>query len=401
MNYAHRTAHRALLCLFLVNCTHSITSTHHDINVENSFSVETIHGSMQVTDPLIIELINSPAMQRLKHIKQYGTTDYVMRHKTVYTRFDHSLGVYYILCQHGAGRAEQVAGLLHDVSHTVFSHVCDLLFMGDLTKGAYQDFVHEEFLNEHGIREILAKHGFTVADIMPKNSSFRALEQEAPALCADRIEYNLYAAHMDNLLSQEDLDEVRRDLHFDGHDWYFDRAHIAKKFALISLHQTVYLWGSPHNILIAQWTCDALKRALDIGLITQEDICYTMTDEQMWSRLTTCNDAEIVAAMDALLDCNRLFSWSSDDEQGIAITLKAKCRGVDPLVNTAQGLQPLSAIDADFKKNYELVKKNMRKGWHVLLHKKPLGDVAKNSLDPRLAIEAIVDLQKNTTLVVA
>lgn len=388
-----------IICLLVLSGTYS-AHAHNDINkIESStFFVETIHGSLAVNDPLIIELIMSPAMQRLKNIRQYGTSDYVLKHEKSYTRFEHSLGVYYILCKNGTGRAEQVAGLLHDVSHTVFSHACDPLFMGDLTKGAYQDTIHEEFLEHYGIKDILAKYGFTVADVLPKNTHFRALEQEAPALCADRIEYNIYAAFMDNLLSREDIEIIRQDLHFDGHDWYFEHAQIAKKFALISLHQTVYMWGSPNGILVNNWTCQALKRALDIGLIEKEDIFYKLTDDQMWQKLNECKDSEIVAAMYKIMHCDLLFSWPKGDENKATINLKAKFRGVDPLVKTNDGLVLLSNLDSEFKKNYELVKNSMQKGWNIVLLREPTRSPITDSLDPRLEFEGIASLQNKNSI---
>lgn len=387
------------ICLLIFSYSYTISQISNDIHIEHSaFLVNTIHGNLTVRDPLIIELIKSPAMQRLKNIRQYGTTDYVLKHKTIYTRFDHSLGVYYILCKHGASRAEQVAGLLHDISHTVFSHACDPLFMGNLTKGAYQDTIHEEFLEHYGIKDILAKYGFTIADVLPKNKHFRALEQEAPALCADRIEYNIYAAYMDDLLSKNEIKEIQHGLHFDGDNWYFDDAQVAKKFALISLHQTVYMWGGPHNILINNWTCEALKQALDIGLIKKEDILYNLTDDQMWKKLNECTDPVIISTINKIMHCNLLFSWPRNDEKDFAVTLKAKFRGVDPFVKTCNGLVLLSNLDADFKKSYELVKKTMQTGWNVILHSTPTRNVSSNYLDPRLELGEIVLLQNNSNI---
>src|SRR3989344_9249800 len=83
-------------------------------------------GPQFITDPLIIELLGNPLMKRLEHINQYGAFSYVCP-KMYTTRLEHSLGVYFLLKSWGAPRAEQVAGLLHDVGHTVFSHVGDWL----------------------------------------------------------------------------------------------------------------------------------------------------------------------------------------------------------------------------------------------------------------------------------
>jgi uncharacterized protein len=116
------------------------------LQVKESLFFQTIHGDLIVDDPLALELIQSPVMQRLKYINQYGVNEFVLPAKTYhYTRFDHCLGVYQILKARGAPRLEQIAGLLHDASHTVFSHTMDVLFMGGMNKGSYQDSIHEDF----------------------------------------------------------------------------------------------------------------------------------------------------------------------------------------------------------------------------------------------------------------
>lgn len=369
-------------------------------DVQQNLIATTLYGSLRIDDPLAIELINSPAMQRLKHIHQYGPNDYLEKRKAVYTRFDHSLGVYYILCKHGASRLEQIAGLLHDVSHTVFSHACDPLFMGDQTKGAYQDSVHKQFLERYGIKEILAKYGISVDDVMPKNSDFRALEQELPALCADRIEYNLYAAWLDDLLSRDEVKKIEADLHFDGVNWYFNHKKWAKKFALVSLHQTIYNWGSPHTLIANDWICRALKRAIAIGLIEKEDIFYRLTDDQLWQRLIQSNDEQIVIAMDKVSKSNQLFCWRDPYRDQIIILLKAKFRGVDPLVKHGNKLVRLSLIDQAFAAQYTAIKNRVDAGWPVVLHNSADNycAICARELDPRLRWREVAALQKKSTV---
>src|SRR3989344_7109547 len=93
--------------------------------------LDKVYGQHDVADLVILELIASPAFQRLRGICQKGL-------QGEYTRFDHSLGTMLLLRMLGATLEEQVAGLTHDVSHTAFSHLVDLI-TGTAQKDDLQD----------------------------------------------------------------------------------------------------------------------------------------------------------------------------------------------------------------------------------------------------------------------
>src|SRR5205807_2656177 len=140
--------------------------------------------------PVLEKLINSPSMQRLKKIKQSGLP------KSLYIefdRFEHSIGVMLILRILGASLEEQIAGLLHDVSHTAFSHLIDWV-MGDTLKEDFQDKNHKKFIKSSEIPKILERYGFDVKRVI-KIKSFPLLEQPSPNLCAYRVDYALREFH--------------------------------------------------------------------------------------------------------------------------------------------------------------------------------------------------------------
>ncbi len=100
-----------------------------------------VYGIFKVTSPVILELIKSPSLLRLKKIAQYGVPDKYY-HLRGYSRYEHSLGVMLLLKKLGASEKEQIAGLLHDISHTAFSHLVDwVLDQGD--KEIFQDDNHK------------------------------------------------------------------------------------------------------------------------------------------------------------------------------------------------------------------------------------------------------------------
>jgi len=145
-----------------------------------------IYGKFEITSPVILELINSPSLQRLKKIAQYGIPNKYY-HLVGYSRYEHSVGVMLLLKKLGASEKEQIAGLLHDISHTAFSHVIDWIFdQGD--RESFQDDHHEEYFYKTEAPSILKKYHLSPKEILDYHR-YSLLEQPIPALCADRIDY--------------------------------------------------------------------------------------------------------------------------------------------------------------------------------------------------------------------
>ena len=128
--------------------------------VTTSFSVfsrelllETLFGKLLVKDEVIIDLLESEAVQRMKHVDQSGITHYY-GHVPAFSRYDHSIGVYHLTTLYSSSKKEQVAALLHDISHTVFSHLGDMIFDHDEVESSdsYQDSIHYWFLNKANIK---------------------------------------------------------------------------------------------------------------------------------------------------------------------------------------------------------------------------------------------------------
>ena len=71
----------------------------HDFNFklsEEKVFKDPVHGYVHVRDKIIWDLIGTKEFQRLRRIKQLGTT-YLTFHGAEHSRFNHSLGVYEIV----------------------------------------------------------------------------------------------------------------------------------------------------------------------------------------------------------------------------------------------------------------------------------------------------------------
>jgi HD superfamily phosphohydrolase len=100
-----------------------------------------VHKYIYVQEPLIWDLINTKEFQRLRRIRQLGTSFYTF-HGAEHSRFSHSLGVYEIarkiISQFERNGYEDwpeeerllclCAALLHDIGHGPFSHSIETVF---------------------------------------------------------------------------------------------------------------------------------------------------------------------------------------------------------------------------------------------------------------------------------
>jgi len=129
----------------------------------NAATISTAFGDVQEHNPVILKLITSKAMQRLKHIDQSGPDAYFTPNFISFSRYDHSIGVYAILKRYNVSTQEQIAGLMHDASHTVFSHVADIVFQkGSQRSESYQDNIHNWFLASMGVDKIIEPYKLTI-----------------------------------------------------------------------------------------------------------------------------------------------------------------------------------------------------------------------------------------------
>lgn len=330
-----------------------------------SITLNTLYGSLYITEPVLIALIESQPLQRLKEVYQLGIWRY--SHKDdQFTRYDHSLGVFALVRIQGGTLREQIAALLHDVSHTVFSHVGAFFFVTSSKEmDEFQDNLHAWYIAKTGLADILKKHGFTVEEILPKNKEFKRLEQDLPQLCADRIDYNIRGAIWDDLITPEQAKQIINDLHFTDGTWYFTSQESARLLANASLTMTIGIWGSAENFVTGKWLAAALKRSAWLGVISKDDV-YFSTDTAVWNKMLASNDPEI---LELLYKITHSWEYFELNETYYDELIKGKFRGLNPLVKTEQGYQHLLDIDQEYVEKYYAAQEIILTGWHVRMIK--------------------------------
>ena len=189
-----------------------------------------LYGTAQITEPVIIDLVKSNALQRLKCIDQAGYFE-VFLPASSHSRFEHSLGVYILLKKYGAPLEEQIAGLIHDVSHSAFSHCIDYVFGAEKQKThRHQDSLFSDFVAKSDIPTILHKYSINLSYILNERH-FPLKEKELPDLCADRIDYSLRTAVVYKVITNKELHYFFHHLQTLKNQWIFDSYSSAQKYA--------------------------------------------------------------------------------------------------------------------------------------------------------------------------
>lgn len=329
-------------------------------NVYAEEVVHTLYGDFTITEHVLCELLHNPFVERLQSIHQYGINAYSVK-KPDFSRYIHSVGVMVLLRKYEAPVCEQIAGLLHDVSHTVFSHVGDRVFDCHAQKSSYQDNIHKKFLEQTTIPGVLAKYEYVPDDILHKNTDFKRLEQDLPDICADRLEYILRGGFAEGVLSKDDIKTILDDLCFEDGVWYFVNEQSALKLARTSIYLPEHIWFSPENQFADHCAAQALKRAAAIGILTYDDIHFSI-DDIVWHKLNLCQDSVV---HDWLAKLN---SWSTafvvGTKESHDFWCSTKSQAINPWVKTKDGLKRLADVSTVYAAEYARSKELLTPGFY-------------------------------------
>lgn len=180
-----------------------------------------VHGQIHVRDRLIWDLIQTAEFQRLRRIRQLGTT-YFTFHGAEHSRFTHSLGVYEIVrriideeWESDLDPLERMvalcSALLHDLGHGPFSHSFEKVFHLD-----HELYTKEILLGETEIHAcLLSYHSelpLRVSQVIDKTyENPVVVSLISSQIDADRMDYLLRDAYFSGVsYGNFDLDRILR-----------------------------------------------------------------------------------------------------------------------------------------------------------------------------------------------
>lgn len=311
-----------------------------------------VYGQIKIEEPIIIELIKTRALQRLKGVDQAGYFEPYFpgsRH----SRFEHSLGDWWLLKIFGASLEEQIAGLIHDVSHSVFSHCIDyILDEGSEQNHTYQDDIFKQYISQTEIPIILKKYGFSPEYIIDE-SNFPLQEKELPDLCADRLDYSLRGLIIYKEVTVEDVKKILNNLIIIDNHWVFNNKETAEQYAWLFLILNRKYYSGIQTAVMFRTTADYLKYALTKKYISYPDL-YT-TDDYVLDKINKhlSQDKELVRLWQRM---NKGNSYKNDKNNYEAHVF-CKSRVVDPFIKQNHKIIRLSEIKPKWR---EIVKQEIK-----------------------------------------
>jgi len=211
---------------------------------KNKVIFDVIHGFIEVED-ITLSIIDTPEFQRLRNIKQLGVVHYVFPSAN-HTRFEHSLGVYYLAGELISNLKKnqpeleikekeillvKIAGLCHDLGHGPFSHLLDtILECNNKNKFVIHEkrsiLILEHIVNKYNIKLDKEDINFIGDLINPYDLDFSKI---------DKNKHFLYeiVSNRRNGIDVDKFDYLKRDTFYLGLSFSLDCSRIIKYVRVI------------------------------------------------------------------------------------------------------------------------------------------------------------------------
>ena len=306
--------------------------------------------------------IQLPVMKRLSGVGLLCGTDWTALYKNrfYYSRLDHSKGVALIVWHFTHDKAQTIAGLLHDISTPVFSHVSDFRKGDALTQTATEEPTARIIRGDAELGRLLAEDGLS-AEQVEDYHIYPIADNEIPQLSADRLEYMFPSGMaLDGSWTMEEIRLCYNDLTIlkneDGADELgFRTLEIAElyceHFCMIG-----HILQLNENKLALHMLGQIMNMAEKAGVVSENDF-MTLSEKEVMERLN--RHAELVSASitsseqrsrnkfgmttdnDRLVQYYKTFRTMTKiehtneplpEDQYFCVNLKVKQRYINPLV---------------------------------------------------------------------
>ena len=322
---------------------------------EKSFDIEEYYKILCPEFPNFLKkYIELPIMQRLSGIGLLCGTDWTSLYKNrfFYSRLDHSVGVALIIWNFTKDKTQTIAGLLHDVSTTVFSHVSDFRKGDALTQTSTEEPTTKMILSDSALCKLMESDGIEPKDVVDYHI-YPIADNEIPALSADRLEY-IYPSGLalDGSWTFEEIAKTYNNLTIlkneeNKDELGFKTIEMAelycKKFCMIG-----HILQLNENKLCLQLLSQIMSKAVELNVLQEEDF-MTLSEskiiekiESFISKKTFSLEEQKFATMyNTFRKMTKVEHTNQKlpEDEYFCVSLKVKQRYINPLVKVGTNSQ--------------------------------------------------------------
>ena len=322
---------------------------------EKSFNIEEYYKILCPEFPNFLKkYIELPIMQRLSGIGLLCGTDWTSLYKNrfFYSRLDHSVGVALIIWNFTKDKTQTIAGLLHDVSTTVFSHVSDFRKGDALTQTSTEEPTTKMILSDSALCKLMESDGIEPKDVVDYHI-YPIADNEIPALSADRLEY-MYPSGLalDGSWTLEEIAKTYNNLTIlkneeNKDELGFKTIEMAelycKKFCMIG-----HILQLNENKLCLQLLSQIMSKAVELNVLQEEDF-MTLSEskiiekiESFISKKTLSLEEQKFATMyNTFRKMTKVEHTNQKlpEDEYFCVSLKVKQRYINPLVKVGTNSQ--------------------------------------------------------------
>ena len=236
-----------------------------------------------------VKLVDTPAYQRLRWIKQLGPTNLVYPGAN-HTRHEHCMGTSHVVgkmadsvgLESGDKQLASVAGLLHDLGHTAFSH------LGDEIDGVEDHVIRTtKIITETEISDILSEEGINSKEV---NQIIMGEHKLGPLvsgdLDGDRLDYLVRDAHYTGVSTGVDMGRLIATMSMSDSNLVIKEGGLPAVEALLTARSTMYptVYFHPFVRGAELMLVRATNHAISSNQFTKENF-INFTDHKLLSEL--------------------------------------------------------------------------------------------------------------------
>lgn len=251
-------------------------------------------------------------IKRLKGISLLCGMDYASKSaysfREYISRYDHSLDVALITWNLTHDKNATLAGLFHDVSTPIFSHVVDYMNGDFVNQESTEELTEYIMRNDKKLNSLLEQDGILIDDIVDFKK-YSVVDLDRPKMCADRLDNIILVSYnwtkgLSKRNVKKIMDSIYLEVNEDGeHEIAFNNGDIAAYVKMLNDQINIFTHSKKDKYMMLL-AANILKTCIDLNLITYDDL-FKLTEIEFIKIIEKSENVEVRAMWDIFENVKR------------------------------------------------------------------------------------------------